>query len=497
MGVIRFLIYPARLLDHWPEAQRAHIRCFDGHVDATRIEIEDNVLSCTRANSESGEFSIAFPVPGFGRPIISTSTLREREEAYLLPVELARGKICQVRNQLALWERAGMSIPEEFGNLHREAHSQFAKSVAIQDLPEESSVFAIEAITKACAAAEILTQAYATQRLTVRRRRSANLPTSLGCNLGPATPEADSESQLCDAFNTAAVPIEWRHIEPNEGDYSWDLNDAQVEWCLQNHLLIRGGPLLDLSSNGLPLWLKQWEHDFLNLQSFLCDFVETAITRYAGKIRIWEVSARVNTGGALNISEENRLTLVARTLEVARQVDEEAQLLVRVDQPWGDYQSQGQHRLSPMQFVDALACCGVGLSGVNLEVGVGYHPPGSALRDLLEFSRLIDQWSTLEIPLHVTLAFPSSAEPDANANGADRKVDSESWRSGYNDDAQAEWISLYLPLLMAKESIIGVFWSHFSDAASHEYPHAGLLSADGSPKPALRKIIEHRQANWP
>ncbi len=496
MGVIRFLIYPAHLLDHWPEAQRAHVRGFDGHVDATRIEIDGNVLSCTRANSESGKFSIAFPVPGFGRPFISTSTLREREEAYLLPVELARGKICQVRNQFALWERAGMSIPDEFELRHREAHTKFAKSVAIQDRPEESCELAIEAIAKACAAAEILTQAYAAQRLTVRRRRSANLPTALGCNLGLAPPAAESENQLREAFNTAAIPIEWRQIEPTEGDYAWEPNDAQVEWCLQNHLLIRGGPLLDLSPNGLPAWLKQWEHDFLNLQSFLCDFVETAITRYAGKIRIWEVSARVNTGGAMNISEENRLTLVARTLEVARQVDEEAQLLIRVDQPWGDYQSQGKHRLSPMQFVDALARCGVGLSGVNLEVGVGYHPSGSAMRDLLDFSRLIDQWSTLEIPLHVTLAFPSSGEPDANANGADRKVDSGSWRTGWTDEAQTEWISLYLPLLMAKESVNGVFWSHFSDAASHEYPHAGLLRADGSPKPALHKIIEQRQSNW-
>ena len=160
---------------------------------------------------------------------------------------------------------------------------------------------------------------------------------------------------------------------------------------------------LDLSLNGLPKWLDQWGHDFFNLQSFLCDFVETAVQRYAGKIRLWEVSSRVNTGGALNLTEENCLTLVARTLEVARRVDEESQFLIRIEQPWGTYQTRGQHRLAPVQFVDALLRCGVGLAGVNLEIAVGYAEHGSSSRDLLDFSRMLDVWSGLEIPLHITL----------------------------------------------------------------------------------------------
>ena len=43
--------------------------------------------------------------------------------------------------------------------------------------------------------------------------------------------------------------------------------------------------------------------------------------------------ARANAGGALALTEENRLTLVAKVLEVARQVDQEAQFVIRIDQP--------------------------------------------------------------------------------------------------------------------------------------------------------------------
>ena len=66
----------------------------------------------------------------------------------------------------------------------------------------------------------------------------------------------------------------------------------------QQKLMIRGGPLIDLGLGGLPPWLARWEHDVFNLQSFVCDFVETAIARYFGRIHIWEVCTRMNTGGA-------------------------------------------------------------------------------------------------------------------------------------------------------------------------------------------------------
>jgi hypothetical protein len=250
--------------------------------------------------------------------------------------------------------------------------------------------------------------------------------------------------------------------------------------------------LIDLSPAGLPAWLGRWEHDLWNLQSFVCDFVETAIRRYLGRIRIWEVSGCVNSGGALALSEEHRLALVAKTLEIARHVDEEAQFFIRVDQPWAEYQARGQHKLSPLHFVDALVRAGLGLSGVNLEIAIGYRPRGTSSRDLLDYSRLIDLWSALGLPLHVTLAFPSAKGPDLQCT-SDLEVEGESWKSSWSEESQAEWINLYLPLLIAKPGVTGVFWSNFSDAEPHSFPHAGLIRPNGEPKPALERIVQHRK----
>jgi hypothetical protein len=495
MGVMRFQIHPATLLEDWPEIYRAYVSGCDGRVFPTRIEIDGNTMTCRRQSSDSGKLHVAVPLEGFGRPVIATASLREQEAPYILLVELARGKIGQLRNQSATWQEAGMEVPGEFGQLCREALVQFARATSLQDRPEEASLTAMEALGCACRATSILADAYSQQRLNFRRERSPRLPASLGCYLGPMVPSDKDTENFVAAFDAAGIATEWSLIEPEEGQYDWETQDAQIEWCRGQKLLPRGGPLLDLSNGGLPGWLSEWENDFVNLQSFVCDFIETVVTRFLGRIRIWEVVARPNTGGELTLTEEQRLTLSARALETAQRVDEESQLLIRIDQPWGQYQARGQHRLTPLQFVDALIRSGVALSGVNLEFGVGFRPCGTSPRDPLELSQLIDQWSLLGIPLHVTLACPSDTRADPQGD-RDLDVEKHGWRTPWTPAAQAEWADTNLPMLLAKESVVSIFWAHFSDAVPHRFPHAGLMSAEGTPKPAVGRLIEQGHGSW-
>lgn len=492
MGLIRFAVHPASLLEDWPEVYRGYLTGSDGRVFPTRIELEENVVGCRRTTSESCKFHVAFPVQGHGRPMISTASLPEREQPYLLVVELARGKIVQIRNQASMWELAGMQIPAAFAAPSRAAHRAFARAASSQTTPEQAAESANEALQHAFKAADVLTSGYATQALAGRLQRFGSLPASVGCDLQNSTPQADADELFAAAFNAATVAIPWRSIEAIEGEYDWAPIDQQLEWCEQQKLLVRGGPLIDLGPDGLPAWLARWEHDVFNLRSFVCDFVETAITRYAGRIRIWEIVARANSGGALTLNEENRLMLTASVLGIAKQIDEEGQLFVRVDQPWGDYQARGQHRLSPLQFVDALHRSGVGLAGVNLEMAMGYLPRGSAQRDLMEVSRLIDSWSVLNLPIHITLACPSCCEDDPLSH-SDWEVDTRLWANKAAEDNQAEYVDRVMELLLAKPSVAGVYLSHFSDAVPHQYPFAGVLRADGTPKPVLERLIAQRQ----
>lgn len=489
MGVMRFQVMPPEAAADWPEAASAYVTGMDGRVFQGRVELLGNVLAYTRPTSESGKLHVAWPVPDFGRPVLTTTSLPESETPYLLALELARGKIGELRDQTFQWQFAGMSIATEIESLTKEAFRLFSKASASRGDATQASHFAQQALQVACRAAELLGRSYTQQRRLSRRQSFNHPPALLGCTLDESTCEEHYESLFFDTFSAAAVPIEWSRVEPTEGSYRWEPLEAMVECCQRRRCVIRGGPLLDLSAGGLPTWLAPWAADFLNLQSFVCDFVETAVSRFAGRIRIWEVAARGNSGGGLSLTEEQRLALTARTVEAAQRTDTEAQIFVRVDQPWGEYQAAGGHRLTPFQFVDALTRSRIGLTGVNLEIAVGYVPVGDQSRDLLAVSRLVDIWSLLGIPLHITLAIPSASGVDPLAHDHLRPGKS-SLRDDWSEAVQAEWAHDFVGMLMSKPQVTGVFWAHFHDGQPHRFPHAGVIAAGGQEKKLLAALRE-------
>ncbi|QDV48774.1 endo-1,4-beta-xylanase [Gimesia fumaroli] len=499
MGNLRFLIAPSQLPEDWSDLHRAYLNAVDGRVFPTRVEVDGNLLTFRRQTSQSCKLNIVWKITDFGRPVIRTASLSEREEPYVLLLELARGKISTLKDQLSVWQIAGLNIPEELWKLHDEAFSAFSKAAVNQDKLEECSDLAGVALQKAHAAAEMLVQLYARQRLMIlhQRAQSLKLPVSLGCNLGEFVPNSQETRQICQAFDAANTDlINWKLIEQFEGDQNWDLCDQQVDWCEKNHLLIRGGCLLDFAPHGLPDWLESWKLDMVNFQSIISHFIETAITRYTGSIRTWTLVSAMNTGGVFGLNEETRLTLTARAIEVAKQTDDSIQCFIRVEQPWGDYLAKGQHQLSPMQFVDAIDRLGVGLSGIDLEFSIGYYPNGSHHHDLLDISKLIDKWSALNLPLHLTLAFPSDDSIIDEKNKSISKVQAGQWKTDWSEAAQAEWIDLYLPLLLAKPAVTGVYWSRFRDQDARRFPHSGLINSEGQAKPALKTITKYHQQYW-
>jgi len=496
MGITRFRIPSAQSFEDFSDVYRAYLSGFDGRIFATRVEVDGAVVAFEKFSRESAKLNVAWPVKGMGKPVLRTTSLSEKEEPYVLPVELARGKISQIRDQFSIWSLQGFQISEDISSRDRECFRLFSQAIALGDDLLEMCRLADLAIQKACGVAELMTKAYAQHTLERLKNKTTRLPVSLGCHLGELVPSGELEEKFCETFDVAIVPVDWKNIEPNEGQCNWSRPDEQLDWCQKKQLLVHGGPLLNLSPQGLPDWLWKWEQDFRSLQSIVCDFVETAMTRYCGSIRHWEICSRVNTGGALTLTEEDRLSLVARTLEVARQVDEDLQFNIRIDQTWGEYQARGQHRLSPIQFVDALARSGLGLTGVSLELAQGFQPRGSYSYDTLEFSRLIDHWSLLNLPLTVVLAFPSGDEVDPLSN-SDLEVENSSlWNSPWSEDLQAAWLDELVPLILAKDAVVRIEWAQLTDQSAHYYPNAGLIDPRGNAKQIFKKLCRYHQSYW-
>jgi hypothetical protein len=487
MGLMRFYIDPGSAPALWPNGNRAYITSFDGRVHNTKVELNDRILSCRRQQQESGKLHIPWPIQGRGTLVVSTTSLPEREQPYVLPLELARGKLSEVRDQAAVWQQLRMVIPDDYARAQHQAFQCLARASASQDVLEVTCRLAEESLRHSFEAAEILTREYVAQRRASRPASGLQRMALLGARLDAAVLTTPIATRLPGLLGAVSVPVEWTSIEPNEGNYNWDDVARIVAFASEHKLVMRGGPLVDFSPGGMPAWLKTWQNDILNLPSFVCDFVETAISRYMGLIRLWEVAAYGNTGGALALSEDHRLAIVARVLETASRTHSDGQFFIRVDQPWGEYQARGQHRLSPLQFVDALLRSNLGLSGVNLEIAVGYQPAGSLTRDLFSLSRLIDIWSQLGVQLHVTLACPSSMVPDPHGD-PDLETTDSSPTGDWTPAAQEQWLAESASLLLAKPAVTGVFASHLGDAYSHRYPNAGLFTYEGAAKPAWTRL---------
>ena len=127
-------------------------------------------------------------------------------------------------------------------------------------------------------------------------------------------------------------------------------------------------------------------------------------------------------GHVLALTEDQRLQIAAQAITKVRELDPSTPLIASFDQPWAEYLATEQLDLAPLHFADALVRADLGLSGLGLEINVGYHPGATAHRTPLAYSRLIDTWSLLDLPLLIALTLPSSADKDSLASGKDPGV---------------------------------------------------------------------------
>ena len=77
-----------------------------------RAFFSGNQLIVERNESDSGRVFVPWRIEDTGHLLVGTSTLMERDRPYLLEVELARGMVNLLRNQMAQWEMMGLAVPE-------------------------------------------------------------------------------------------------------------------------------------------------------------------------------------------------------------------------------------------------------------------------------------------------------------------------------------------------------------------------------------------------
>ena len=459
---------------------------------STRTRWQGPELVVERSNSESGSLYVPWQVDGQGASFLSTATLMERTVPYQLEVELARGLIQRIRNRLFIWEWLGMKTPSLLLEQLSDATLLFSRAATNQDTPDLAAEKANAALALALQTSEALVAEYAKQA-TASRLQQTPVSTLMGVSLGSKLPSVEIRRKLVEACNIIQLPIAWRAIEQSEGKRNWKQTDEQLAWCQKSGLKVSAGPLLQLDDRGIPDWMVLWDGDFDNLMQLLLDHVRAVVSRYAGRVNLWLVASRINTGKMLSLEEEQRLHLVANALDLVRRLDPRTPTVVSFDQPWGEYLANHEEDLAPTHYADALVRADLGISGFALEVNAGYEPGGSFHRPTIEWGKLLDQWSMWGLPLMACVSSASATTRDPSA----RKNIEVSLPAGMGDtdqDAQRHWAGSILPLLLARSAVQVVLWNQLSDAEPHEFPHAGLFDAKQHPKPTLDLMRDLRKS---
>jgi hypothetical protein len=450
-------------------------------------------MNVQRSVDESGYVVSPWPLGELGLMMVGSATLMERPTPYTLLVELARGKVNQVRTQAADWEAGGLQIGADLRDTIHRAALTFGEAVCSPN-PDEMHRQAQDALLQACQAATSLVEAYTAQVFEIRHQRQTRLDSAVACRLGPSVLRPEYGLTLAGAVSRVSVPLSWHTVEADEATYSWDAADALLDWAETHHLEVTAGPLIDFSSAQLPAWLWLWENDLPSMATFMCRYVEAAVRRYRSRIRRWHLTAASNWATVLGLSEDELLSLTFRLGEAARQVDPTLELVIGVSQPWGEYMALVDHTYSPFIFADTLIRSGLNLSALDIEVVMGVNGRGSYCRDLLEMSRLLDMYALIGVDLQVTLGYPASAHTDPKAD-PELRVGSGNWRGPYSPVTQGDWAARFAGLALCKQFVKAVQWVHFCDADPHQFPACGLVDATGNPHPALSALRALRDAH--
>lgn len=494
--MLRFLVFengePANQVD----LEGAHLIGQDHVPVRAEFVYQDGELRARKRQEGAAGLAVLWPVKDFGRVVLETTRLPERENPYNLNVELARARLMRLFQKREDWGLFGYPGTEKLVAEVDAGRDLFIQSLQVLDQPEKAAALADQSLEKLIWASERLTLFHAQVFLERRRSTQSVSRHSFGCQINLNTVDEDYGKKLLSGFDLVSVPLSWKQLEPKEQELNWRLLDHWMEWMYRNKRPIRCGPLVAFTPQYLPDWLYIWEHDYETVRDLLYEHVQRVVKRYAHRVHFWDAISGIHANNGFHMNFEQLMELTRQSTMQTKQLAPNAQVIIDLVAPWGEYYATDQRTIPPLLYADMAVQSGIQFDAFGLQFYFGVNATDMYVRDLLQISAMIDRFGNFGKPLHITaVQVPSQSSPDptrSRGDGWDPSRGGE-WRAPWSEQIQAEWGHSFYAVALSKPFVESVTWRDLSDSEAGYLPHGGLLNADLSPKAGYGRIMALRE----
>lgn len=465
-----------------------------------RYNAEAGILFCDRRSQGLAALNLPWRLRSGSVLMLRTALLPDRDEPYLLPLELARGQLSELWRKKDEWGYIYGEPTRGFGEAFTEIKLLIAQAMTVKDSPAAAAGLAEDALSRAVELGEALAAADAHFGL-IRRRKGGSLGrVDFGCHWELAEPDGRLQERLGETFNHVTLPFTWRRIEPREQEVDWSWHDGWIQWLEAKGIGVKGGELVRFSEPYLPDWVWIWENDFESIRDYVFDHVERCVQRYRGRVEQWDAVTGLHVENCMGFSLDRLLEVTRAACHAVKRTDPSARVILELVYPWGEYFATNQRSIWPLHYAEMCMNAGVAFDAVGVQFFFGTAGEGYHCRDMLAVSDMLDRLGSLGMPVHVTaVGVPSACYPDPHARvKSDHQPGAGGvWKRNWDEVVQSDWAGAFYHTAISKPFVAGVSWRDFTDHQAHHFPHGGLLRKNRHPKIAFQRLVNVRSEIWP
>ncbi len=447
----------------------------------------DGEIRCRKRPAGPAALTLMWDVRNFGTIMLETVRLPERSQPYVLNVELARNRMMRLLQKREDWGL--LDIPEAQGvnQKFNEARELLIEAMENLENPALASKFADKCLAIAVPASEQTALVHA-ELLLQRRISTRAFPKNVfGLAAAPERSDDAYRRKLVAAGEFVYLPMTWKFMEPQEQTFNAAPMDNWVEYLRQAKLPIAAGPLVHFSEAAIPDWLYIWEHDYETVRGLLYEHIERVVQRYGPHVVLWNVLSGLHVNSHFSFTFDQLMDLTRMAITLVKKLIPNAQTMIEITQPWGEYYAKNQRSIPPMIYAEMAVQSGIPFDIFGVQVCFGAPRDGGWQRDLFQISAMLDRFAALGKPVVVSRMGAPSIQTDKNAAAG-------LWRKPWNDHLQSKWLEALSNIVLSKPFVEAMTWADVVDSEAGSMLGGGLLTADLTAKPSMQTWLAMRRA---